>query len=238
MQRCGISEKTVLYKDCMFFFLTYCGHDDYLKQPVDEVSTTIQKYGDYAFRQFLINLLRELSLSELPKFGMLTKYFLGRTGEPSSKSFLSFFKDVDPVITNKYINWINQIRIDLYFGNDERSRFWRKYAFLRVTRHKEGNLVIMEAKNHFILEFIKDPKDHSLHKVYGTLYIFDRDTYENEIYDRIHIYTANELKSFLFQNKEELPVYHRVHNDSWQPYTNSFIQNHSILHIIESKVQA
>ena len=201
----GIRDDSRLFKMIQFLFYTFCTRDDYLMVPQATLLSVVKQYGSADVRilkQFLINFLLELKLSELEKHTELAKYLETQTGKNRTDKFNKFFDKVDPVLVEKYINWLNIQIINEVFGYDERSLFWKQYKFLHIDKYLNSNSVVMEMKNYYATEF--------LGKGMGPIYFYDKKTFDEKV-RRWFIYNNNsDLRSLLF-NHQELCIRREVH---------------------------
>ncbi len=201
----GIRDDSRLFKMIQFLFYTFCLRDDYLMISQPALLAIVKQYGTTDIRilkQFLINFLKELKLSELEKHSELAKYLETQTGKHRTDKFNQFFSGVDEKLVEKYINWLNIQIINEVFGYDERSMFWKQYKFLHIDKYKSSNSVVMEMKNYYATEF--------LGKAMGPIYFYDKQVFDEKV-RRWFVYNNNaDLRSLLY-NHQELCADREVH---------------------------
>lgn len=214
----GIQGNTRLYHDCQFLFYTFCNKQDYLSASKLELLAVVQKYGDVALKNFLYRFLKLLSLVELEQFYEMARYFsvsLGEIGTPKAKVF---FADATDEIKEKYRDWLNRFKINQYFGNGARSRFWKQYQFKSVEKFNSSNAVLMEFEKYYAIEFLGDSM--------GPIYFYEKEIFEKHVRRWMRTYNNNDLRQQLFHNPN-LYSYRKEHRGDWQWSVNSvLISNH------------
>ena len=214
----SIRENTKLYYDIEFLFYTFCCRNDYLVAIKEELMRVIKKYENSEKRSFLVNFLSVLNLEELDHFQELARYFNSILGEPTSEKAKLFFKGISDAIQEKYHDWLNRLKINQYFGNDERSRFWQQYKFLSVDKNRSSNSVVMEFKEYYAIEFLGDAM--------GPIYLYERGIFERNIINLMNWYNNSELRSILYHHSE-LYFERIVHIGYWQSKVdNILLKNH------------
>ncbi len=201
----GIRDDSRLFKMIQFLFYTFCTRDDYLLVPQPTLLAVVRQYGTTdvkILKQFLVNFLHELKLSELEKHSDLAKYLETQTGKNRTGKFDRFFLGVDEKLVEKYINWLNIQIINEVFGYDERSMFWKQYKFLHIDKYKNSNSVVMEMKNYYATEF--------LGKAMGPIYFYDKKVFDERVRQWFVHYNNADLRSWLY-NHQELCADREVH---------------------------
>ena len=223
----GIRKTSTLYADCEFLYYTFCRKDDYLNINKYDLLNIVKKYnanGTKTLKLFLQNFLEMLSLNELYPFIEIARFLHSVIGDnkTDTKKFKAFFEGFNQKLIQKYIDWINRYKIEEYFGNDERSNFWKQYRFVSVQKHKFSNSVIMEFRNYYAVEF--------LGQAMGPIYLYRRDDFEKNIFHRFRLKDNQQLRQELYhlfrkrkeQNKEELKN-RMEHRGYWQYTVNANI---------------
>lgn len=196
VKKWNIREDSRLFRMVQFLFYTFCMRDDYLVVPQTTLLMVVKQYGSTdikLLKQFLINFLQELKLSELEKYHELAKYLETQTGKNRTDKFNKFFSDVDEKIVEKYVNWLNIQIINEVFGYDERSMFWKQYKFLHIDKYNNSNSVVMEMKNYYATEF--------LGKAMGPIYFYDKKTFDEQVRRWFVFNNNSDLRSLLYNNQ-------------------------------------
>lgn len=220
MSSLGINTKSRLFIDTEFLFYTFCLKNDYLHANQCALLESVKKYKIDILKEFIKNFLEQLTLSELEHFENLAKYFVSYLGETYGKKSHKFFSEMSPQIEKKYCDWINRCKIIQYFGNDERSRFWKQYQFEKVEHCSKSESVIMKFKEYYAIEFLGETM--------GPIYIYGCDTFEREIYKWFNWYYCSELKNVLYHNSF-LYIYRKEHRGYWQHDVNLYLTNKGII---------
>lgn len=215
----GIRSDSRLYHDCEFMFYTYCSKADYIAAGKNELLAIIKKYGPVPLKEFLKNFLSKLELKEMQKFTDLAKYLTTQTGENHSEKFNSFFKGFDDLLIEKYVDWINVYKVYQYFGDDERSMFWKQYKFRDVKRYAYSNAVVMEFKRYYAVEFL----GYNM----GPIYIYEKDIFENTVRRWFSIFNNTDLRSQLYHSAH-LYFYRKAHQGYWQYDVNDVLLRNRI----------
>ena len=215
----GIQGNTRLYHDTLFLFYTFCNKEDYLSAIKTELLAVIQRYNEGSLKAFLYRFLEFLSLTELESFFDMARYFLATIGDVDSNKGKKFFSDATKEVKEKYRDWLIRIKINEYFGNDERSRFWKQFQFKSVVRYGYSNSVLMEFEEYFAIEF--------LGKSMGPIYIYRKETFEKYIRRWMRSYNNGELRQKLFHN-ENLYFRREEHRGYWQGKVKDILLRYSI----------
>ncbi len=218
----GIRENTRLYNDCAMQFYTYCSRQEYMDGSKEEIVAAVRKYDTTILSIFLQNFLGKLSLSDLDAFTDLGNYFLTEFGEIGSVKAQKLFEEFSEELRERYADWLNRLKIDEVFGNDERSRFWRQYHFKRIQKYKGSNSVVMEFEKHCVIEF--------LGKAMGPLYIYEKGYFESKIKNLVYRRMKNiELRQTLLH--QTIFLKRIEHFANWQFNTKAYLLNNSITKI-------
>lgn len=186
---------------------------------------TVGKYGVEYLRLFLDNFLETYTLRELvdKKFMNLARILMEHTGENGTQKWKTFFENVGYSIESKYNYWINIYKIDEIFGLDERSNFWRNYQFEFVKKYNYSNSIVMEFKNHYVVEF--------LGKANGPMYVYRKmDGYfEKNVRYWFTIYNNQEIRRKLYaeQNFAMARMPH-LPNPGWWGKFSDFLRRNKI----------
>lgn len=215
----GVQGNTRLYHDCQFLFYTFCNKQDYLAASKSELLSVIQKYGDVALKEFLYRFLRMLSLAELEQFYEMARYFSISLGEITTSKGKTFFSDASDEIREKYRDWLNRFKINQYFGNDSRSRFWKQYQFKSVEKYNISNAVLMEFEKYYAIEFLGDSM--------GPIYFYEKEIFENHIRRWMKMFNNAELRQQLY-HRPNLHSYRKEHRGNWQWSVNSVLISNRI----------
>ena len=226
----GVRKRTLLYKKCRSGFFLCCGKKEYLSIQEFDLLEAVRRYKEEHFvwlKDFLINFLSKLSLRELQKFQSLAEYLQMAIGEgPADKDRYKRFVDGLPQeIEQKYADWINQSKVWAYFGEDERSIFWKQYRFVSVRKIKKSNVVVMEFRNHYALEF--------LGKGMGPMYIFTRDYFEKDIQKKLTWIDNMQMRKELLHSADSADQYRKEHRGNWQTDVHKYLREHHMTDYLE-----
>ena len=224
----GIREESKLCTDCKFWFYTYCSKQDYLaveKTELLKLAMQYNRHGQTALRKFLSNFLEKLTLRELIWFRTLADYLKTIIGDnvTDKEKLKSFFVGVQPFLEQKYIDWINLYKVEEYFGNDDRSRFWRQYHFKSVRKFNYSNSVVMEFERYYAVEF--------LGQAMGPIYIYSKDYFENYIIYKFRNNDNLHMRQELYQGRKWF--FRKEHRGNWQKDVHSVLIRNSITNRID-----
>ncbi|MCF0228855.1 MAG: hypothetical protein HUJ76_04070 [Parasporobacterium sp.] len=214
LRRFGVVQNSLLEMECKRALLTFCGKADYLDCSDDNILYIVRDYDPYMFSKFLMNFLDKMDIWELQIYSGLAEYTRGIIGHKRSASFASFFEGADKELTDKYLNWINIHKINRYFDNDQRSRFWKQFRFDNVIRYSESNTVVLDMGQYIALEFLGETN--------GTIYICTREIFRDYFYPRLNTSDGYELSLF-FQKNKNLCAVSRSHSGKWQAHLKNII---------------
>lgn len=215
----GVRENTRLYHDCQFLFYTFCNKQDYLSANKTELLNVIQRYEEVVLKKFLYRFLNMLTLKELERFEEMARYFSVSLGEITTSKGKAFFEEASIEVKEKYRDWLNRFKINQYFGNDSRSRFWKQYQFKSVEKFNISNAVLMEFERYYAIEFLGDSM--------GPIYIYQKDKFENYVRRWMRMFNNAELRQQLF-HQPDLYFYRREHRGNWQWIVNAVLINNFI----------
>lgn len=216
----GVRKESRLYIDAAFLIYTFCNKELYIKTPNDELLRFVRQYDHRLFKQFLKNFLNVLLLKELVQFKKIADYCITQTGEVGTNKFNTFFADFDSESRRKYTNWINVYRINTYFNNDDRSRFWKQYEFLSVRKYNISDSVVMEFEKYYAIEFLGYQM--------GPIYIYERKIFEDVIESWFRSNNNHDLRSLLYNTKDKYASYRKTHNGYWQIEVNRVLLRNGI----------
>lgn len=220
----GIRDDSRLFKDCKFLFYTYCERQDYLaiqKTELVDLAKQYYKRSKDTLASFLKNFLLKLELKDLIDFKNLADYLRTITGDDySTVKFERFFRGFKHKLIRKYINWINFYKVEEYFGNDERSRFWKQYRFESVRRYNYSNAVVMEFEKYFAVEF--------LGAAMGPIYIYSKEYFEQYIMSKFSYYDNQQMRQMLYQGGDGQWFYRKPHLGYWQSDVHSTLVRNRI----------
>ena len=210
----GVIEESFLDIECKRALLTFCGRTDYFSCSQENLLDIIRTYDGFMLRKFVLNFLHKLMISELQVYPALAEYLRSVIGHRRSKTFQEFFDGVHPDIVQKYIDWINLYKINAYFANDDRSRFWKQYRYLNVIRYPVSNTVILEFDRYVAVEFLGEEK--------GTIYLCDKEVFKNEFYPQLEAMDNHDLRIYFKVHKDKCVEY-RNHTGRWQSHIKNVI---------------
>lgn len=210
----GVQSSTRLYHDCQFLFYTFCNKQDYLSANRSELLSVVQKYGETALKTFLYRFLEILSLAELEQFYELARYFSLTLGDIDTSKCKEFFSNAPHEIKEKYRDWLNRFKINQYFGNDSRSKFWKQYRFKSVYKFNISNAVLMEFEKYYAIEFLGNSM--------GPIYFYEKEIFDKQVRKWMRMFNNSELRQQLFHNPN-LYSYRKEHRGDWQWDVNSVL---------------
>lgn len=219
----GIHEDSKIYIDCLEIFYTFCRKEDYLEADPVELLNIVKKYeirNKPLLKTFLINFLSKLKLTKLAKFRDLARYFETLTGDADTPKtgYENFFDDMPENLVEKYMDWINRCKIEQYFGNDDRSKFWKQYRFVNVQRFAKSDAIIMEFKQYTAVEF--------LGQAMGPIYFYRKEYFDKLLKGQFMLLENSQMRQYLFhQSKYEDRKEHRGY---WQDNVDEYIIEHHV----------
>lgn len=223
----GIKDDSKLYRDCIDAFYVYCEKNDYMEADREILLETVKKYQKRnlpLLKSFLSNFLNKLELEELADFQDVSRYLNTIFGDDPWKkgSYKSFFKDISGSLIEKYMDWINICRIEQYFGNDDRSEFWKQYRFLKVQRFDKSNAVVMIFKEYVAVEF--------LGKAAGPIYFYPKDYYETTLKFVFPVFENSQMPRYLYNQTKYDPKKDRFEHmgENWKNKVANYIITHHI----------
>lgn len=193
LEHFGIQNGSKLWNDIRYLFYTFCNKEDYLAVMDAELLSIVRQYQDAdILREFLRNFLDKLEPKELDKYERIANFFDAKIGENYGVKFREFFADFRDELVDKYVDWMNAFKLSLYFGNDERSVFWKRYKHRTVKKFLYTNLVVMEFDDYYAIEFLGQAN--------GPAYIYEKEYYSNNIRKNVEgrFYNKTDLKHFLY----------------------------------------
>lgn len=216
----GIHEDSRIYKDCKNVFYTFCKKEDYLEANQMELLNIIKKYevrNRRLLKAFLINFLSKLKLEQLAGFCDLARYFEALIGDIKmlKVEYKILFSDMPEGLVEKYIDWINRCKIEEYFGNDERSGFWKQYRFVNVQRFTKSNAVIMEFEKHIAVEF--------LGQAMGPIYFYSKEYFEKILEGQFMLLENIPMRQYLLHQTQYGSQDRIEHRGYWQNNVDDYI---------------
>jgi len=215
----GVCEQSYLDIECKRALLAFCGRADYLSCSQENLLDIIKGYDLYMLKKFLYNFLRKMSLSELQAYPEIAAYMRNTVGHRKSASFQEFFADAQPSDVQQFIDWINIFKLNAYFDNDERSRFWKQYRFLNVIRYPASDTLVLEFESYVAVEFLGDDK--------STIYICDKEVFRKSFYEQLNLLDNNDIRIY-FRLHKELCLEYRNHTGRWQAHLDGLITKKQI----------
>lgn len=210
----GIIENSYLDIECKRSLMAFCGRSDYLECSEENILYIIRGYDIYMLRNFVMNFLSKMDLWELQTYPEIAEYLRSVIEGRRADGLREFFENTEPAIAEKYLNWINIHKINMYFGNDERSCFWRQYKFVNVIKFHASNVVIMEFEKYVVIEFLDIEN--------SMLCICDKHSFRQYFYLRLNSMSETELYRYVLANREKIE-YLRNHTGRWESNVNSTI---------------
>lgn len=235
----GIRKESRLTYDCEFLYYTLCNRNDYLYVKETDLLIVVKKYNESQLKCFLKNLLKNLSLKDLNNLLGIARYLQTKVGENYSKKFIDFFSGFSAKIVQKYVDWINIGKIEEYFGEDERSMFWKNYRFVKVKKFPSSNSVVMEFKKHIVVEFLGRSMGPTY--IYKKIYFeqnvkkwFTRTSHDNiSMRRQLYRYTSYEDEGVKFKDNVGIRMIHTP-NPGWESkFTSVLLKNRITEYIIE-----
>lgn len=225
----GIHSDSKLYKDCSDVFYTFCGKEDYLEADKNEILNIVKKYElrqQPLLKIFLKNFLGKLNLKELADFQDLARYFEAVIGDSQNPKadYKYFFKDLPEDVVAKYMDWINRCKIEKYFGDDERSTFWKQYRFEQVKKFDKSNAVVMKFGEYIAVEFLGERN--------GPIYFYPRKYFEKKLEGQFLLLENIPMRQYLLHESQYKEEDRKEHRGYWE-YN---VENYIIKHYITRKV--
>lgn len=211
----AIRESSQLYSDCAFYFYTYCERMDYLASGVDSLLRIVSKYcssEENILKLFAQNFLEKLSLKDLLSFREIAGILRKKIGD-SQREIQTFFEGCDHDLIRKYTDWINIYKVNEYFGNDERSEFWKHCRFLSVRRYAYSDSLVMEFDNYYAVEFLGARR--------GPIYIYPRKYFETNVQNWFVCYNNSDMRDRLLHRTKWFE--RTVHSIGWQSRMKTFL---------------
>ena len=150
----------------------------------------------------------------------LARYFEFIAGDAQNhqKEYKFLFNDVSEDIIEKYADWINTCRVIQYFGNDKRSKFWKKYRFINVQRYNNSNTVVMEFENYIAVEFLGQ----------GPIYFYPKNYFNTNLKRQFLVLGDGALQQFLYHETQYGDDDRIEHRGYWQNPVEKYIIEHNI----------
>lgn len=221
----GIHSDSKLYKDCLDVFYTFCGKEDYLEADKNEILNIVKKYElrqQPLLKIFLKNFLGKLNLQELADFQDLARYFEAVIGDSKNlkADYKYFFKDLPEDVVAKYMDWINRCKIEKYFGDDERSNFWKQYRFEQVKKFEKSNAVVMKFGEYIAVEFLGERN--------GPIYFYPRMYFEKKLEGQFLLLENIPMRKYLLHESQYKEEDRKEHRGYWEYNVENYIIKHHI----------
>lgn len=225
----GICADSKLYIECAEVFYTFCSNKDYLDADSKEILNVLKKYEmreKPLLKAFLINFLTKLKLNELNEFQNIARYFEFVAGDAQNPKagYRFLFGDMPKDVIEKYMDWMNMCRVIQYFGNDDRSEFWKKYRFVNVQRYNKSNTVVMEFENCVAVEFLGK----------GPVYFYPKNYFNISLKGQFGVLGDGALQQFLLHETQYEDDDRIEHRGYWQNPVEDYIIEHNITHRVFS----
>ena len=219
-----IPEKLILAKEQVQLQHGLKSHSDIMSCSRFDILAAVKGFDFYHLKKFIHNILSELSYEELEEYPDTAFYLRSMLGSRRSERFNAIFSDEDEYIVQKFLDWINICKIDQFFANDERSRFWKKYRFINVLRYSFSDTVLMEFKDHIAVEFLgMDP---------GTIYICDKATFKRVFYDKLNELDNDHIRLYFSKNRSQC-LERKSHSGNWRSSLSSTLEKKAIAERIQ-----
>jgi len=220
--RFGIYGESLLHRDCQYYFYTYCSREEYLKADQEELKKVVNRYKQNDLKdlkQFLVHFVRVMEMEQLEKYLGVCNELAKITGEPDSKQFSVFFRDVPSQIIAKYKVWLNILNVNEVFGNDERSIFWKEYALYGIYKfYRYSGAFVMEFHEIKIVEFKG--------KANGPAYFYEKSYFDKNLQYKVQHEKNGDLRQILLHHTDFLE--RETHIPGWQATFHGLLHQYHI----------
>lgn len=215
----GVAEGSYLSVECKRALLTFCGKAEYFSCSENNLIDIVRTYDSFMLKKFLVNFLERLRLGELQAYPGLAAYLRQAIGHRSSRTFKAFFAELPDGTRQRYIDWINLYKINKYFKEDVRSRFWKQFRFINVVRYPVSDVVILEFKSHCAVEFLGGS--------FGTIYLCEKSVFTDIFYEKLDAMDNEDLRAYFKDHRDQCMEY-RNHTGRWQSHMSNYITKRGI----------
>lgn len=205
MHEISISSKSLLGINVRLNFYASCKRTDYLLLGDMELSGLLHKTEIQNARSIIVNFLEKMQEEDYEKFYHVADAAKSFFGEPYSAKCHGLMKAFSPEIEGAYNAFINQFWLIKLFGNDRRSRFWKKYiSKFKAEFNSRHNLLIMDFGNMYATEFME----------VGVIYFFPKDYFDKRVRMELYSSSTQELKHDMrhFFNH----IFMKEHRGNWE----------------------
>ena len=210
----GVAQGSYLDIECKRALLTFCGKTEYFSCSQDNLLDILKTYDRFMLRRFVQNFMDKLSLGELQAYPSLSVYLRQVIGHRNSRTYKAFFEDIPEKTEQKYNDWTNICKINSYFREDIRSRFWKQFRYQNVVRYPLSEVVVMEFETCVAVEFLGEKP--------GTIYLCDKENYTTYFYEKLDAMDNENLQEYFRLHKDQCIEY-RNHTGRWQSHISSLL---------------
>ena len=210
----GVAQGSYLDIECKRALLTFCGKTEYFSCSQDNLLDILRTYDRFMLRKFLLNFMDKLSLGELQAYPSLAAYLRQVIGHHNSRTFKAFFEGVSEKEVQKYIDWIHIYKINSYFREDVRSRFWKQFRYQNVLRYPLSNVVVLEFETCVAVEFLGEKP--------GTIYLCEKEKFAECFYEKLDAMDNEDLQDYFRLHKDQCIEY-RNHTGRWQSHISGLL---------------
>jgi len=220
----GVADGSFLDVECKRALLVFCDRSDYFSCSEENLLDIMKTYDAYMLRKFLLNFITRLSLEDLEMYPALASYMRQVTGPFNSRTFQLFFEGTPDDLVQRYIDWINIFKINMYFEEDERSSFWKQFRYLNVVRYPVSNVVILEFEEYAAVEFLVEKR--------GTVYICNKDVFMQQFYETLDRLDNEDLRAYFKEHRDQCEE-SRNHLGRWQSHLGNVLVKRGIAEKLE-----
>lgn len=205
MQEILISSKSLLGINVRLNFYASCKRTDYLLLGDMELSGLLHKTEIQNARNIIANFLEKMQEDDYEKFYHVADAAKSFFGEPYSAKCHGLMQGYSQAIERAYNAFINQFWLIKLFGNDRRSRFWKKYiSKFKAEFNRKHNLLIMDFGNIYATEFME----------VGVIYFFRKEYFEKRVRMNLKLSNTQDLKHDMrhFFNH----IFMKEHRGNWE----------------------
>ena len=210
----GVAQGSYLDIECKRALLTFCGKTEYFSCSQDNLLDILKTYDRFMLRRFVQNFMDKLSLGELQAYPSLSVYLRQVIGHRNSRTYKAFFEGIPEKTEQKYNDWTNICKINSYFREDIRSRFWKQFRYQNVVRYPLSEVVVMEFETCVAVEFLGEKP--------GTIYLCDKENYTTYFYEKLDAMDNEDLQEYFKLHKDQCIEY-RNHTGRWQSHISSLL---------------
>lgn len=207
-----------LAREAIKWYYCCCEAKVYLGMTDAALHAKVKDFEAEYMKKFLLNFLEKLTVKQLAAYNLIWGLAQKIIGEPNLRPYNLFFSEAGKraeILRNKYLEWrfINQI--DIIFGRDYRSQFWKgkvlDYNATDYETKKSGEVLIMIFGNIYVLEF----------KSVGPVYFFTKKYYKENV-ERLFgssiSRTLTDIKSILYNNHTNREGFRSryLHQGDWE----------------------